>query len=243
VGDYPIVGNLGTLASDFNYGFRFASTALHIAPATLTAGLTGTVAKLYDGTNSATLVPGNYTLTGLLPGDNAALSNPAVGQYADGNVGTDKLVSVSGLTIFGASALNYVLASVNASAPIGVINAAVSKPTVGDGVLIDFIVRPLNPPLSSAVEGPGLINRGTEDVSDATSATSDTAEEADLVSTVTDSLGKSLSGAPGSVHVPTAVLIEGLLRQFQPAPGGLTPHGVPPVGQVYSSWGNEAFWQ
>jgi hypothetical protein len=41
----------------------------------------------------------------------------------------------------------------------------------------------------------------------------------------------------------TFVVIEGLLRQYSPPPGGATPHGVPPFGQIYSSWGNEAFWQ
>jgi len=41
----------------------------------------------------------------------------------------------------------------------------------------------------------------------------------------------------------TNVLIQGLLRQFNPPPGAARARAVPPVDQIYSSWGNEAFWQ
>ncbi len=63
-GDYAITGTLGTLASDFNYGFQFVNGNLHIDPAALTASLTGTVQKVYDGTTTATLTADNYQFTG-----------------------------------------------------------------------------------------------------------------------------------------------------------------------------------
>jgi hypothetical protein len=69
VGDYAIVAGLGTLASDLNYGFQFVNGTLHIDPATLTASLTGTVEKTYDGTTAATLTAANYQLSGIVAGD------------------------------------------------------------------------------------------------------------------------------------------------------------------------------
>jgi hypothetical protein len=48
-----------------------------------------------------------------------------------------------------------------------------------------------------------------------------------------------------TLRLPTSTsstaLLDGLLLLVR-APGN-TPHGVPPYGQVHSSWGNEAFWQ
>ena len=240
VGTYAITIAGGTAA---NYAITIRNNGtLAVGPAILSAGLTGTVTKVFDGTDSAALASGNYTLAGVLLGDNVALNNPANGQYADSNVGSNKSVGVSGLALSGTGASNYRLAATNVSAPIGVISAA-ADPTFDNSVLIDFIVRPLNTPLVSATAGIPAPVVGTHDATDATSATSEVGEDADLANTVADKLGKSLSGAPGSVQLSSTVLIEGLLRQFQPAPGGLTPHGVPPFGQIYSSWGNEAFWQ
>ena len=47
-----------------------------------------------------------------------------------------------------------------------------------------------------------------------------------------------------TLRIPTSAnstsVIDGLLVRV---PAGGTPHGIPPYGQVYSSWGNEAFWQ
>jgi autotransporter-associated beta strand protein len=89
----------------------------------LTAGLTGTVSKTYDGTVAATLAAGNYSLPGVISGDTVTLNNPASGTYDTGNVGVGKTVSVTGLAISGSSATNYTLSSTSASAAIGTITA------------------------------------------------------------------------------------------------------------------------
>jgi filamentous hemagglutinin family protein len=95
-----------------------------ITPATLTAGLTGTVSKVYDGTTAATLAAANYTLSGIIGGDNVALNDPTSGSYASANAGTGIGVSVTGLTLSGAAARDYMLASTTASANIGTITPA-----------------------------------------------------------------------------------------------------------------------
>ena len=205
--------------------------------ASLTASLTGTVQKSYDGTTAATLTAANYNLTGVISGDSATLNNPTSGVYDSKDSGTGKIVSVSGLAILGADRNNYVLISSSVSGAVGVI----TNPLVDNGVVADLIGRPFT---NTVVPPIVTIDLGAQNLSDATFATtSDTDEDSALVNTVSETLGKSLSGIPGSVQSSTTVLIEGLLRQFSPPPGGLTPHGVPPFGQVYSSWGNEAFWQ
>jgi fibronectin-binding autotransporter adhesin len=89
----------------------------------LTAGLTGTVSKTYDGTTAATLAAGNYTLPGVVSGDTVTLNNPTSGTYDTKNVGSGKTVSVTGLAISGLSAGNYTLSSTSTSGVIGVITA------------------------------------------------------------------------------------------------------------------------
>ena len=90
--------------------------------ATLTAGLTGSVTKNYNGTSAATLSAGNYTLSGVVSGDTVTLNETIKGNYDDRNAGTGKTVTVTGLSISGASSANYVLSSTSASAAIGTIN-------------------------------------------------------------------------------------------------------------------------
>jgi hypothetical protein len=90
--------------------------------ATLTAGLTGAVTKNYDGTSNATLTAINYTLSGIVSGDTVTLNNPTSGTYDSRDQGTVKTVTVTGLSISGASSANYALASTSASAAIGTIN-------------------------------------------------------------------------------------------------------------------------
>jgi hypothetical protein len=89
----------------------------------LTAGLTGTVSKTYDGTTAATLAAANYTLPGVLSGDTVNLNDPTSGTYDTKNVGTGKTVSVTGLAISGSSSSNYALSSTSTSGAIGVITA------------------------------------------------------------------------------------------------------------------------
>jgi len=89
----------------------------------LTAGLTGTVSKAYDGTTAATLATNNYTLPGVLNGDTVNLNDPASGTYDTKDAGTNKTVTVSALAISGSSSANYVLSSTSASGPIGAITA------------------------------------------------------------------------------------------------------------------------
>ncbi|HVM59772.1 MAG TPA: YDG domain-containing protein [Verrucomicrobiae bacterium] len=114
----------GVYPGDATYYGSVNSPALSqvVTQATLTAGLTGSATKNYNGTGFATLIPGNYTLSGVFSGDTVTLNDPSKAAYDTRNVGTGKLVTASGLAISGASASNYVLSSTSASAAIGTIN-------------------------------------------------------------------------------------------------------------------------
>jgi len=99
-----------------------------IDPKTVTAGLTGTVGKTYDGTTAATLNGGNYTLTGVIAGDTVALNDPSSGTYGATGPGSGIAVTVNGLALEGAKAGDYRLATTTVSANIGVISGSATPP-------------------------------------------------------------------------------------------------------------------
>jgi len=113
-----------TFAGDGTY--RSSSDNTHtftITRRSVTAGLTGSVTKVYDGNALATLSPANYVLSGIVSGDAVSLNNPTTGSYNNRNVGTGKRVTVNGLALSGAKASWYILTSNSANANIGTITA------------------------------------------------------------------------------------------------------------------------
>ncbi|HEX4152333.1 MAG TPA: YDG domain-containing protein, partial [Steroidobacteraceae bacterium] len=86
-----------------------------IAPAVLTASIIGNPTKVYDGTTSAVLSPGNYQLSGFVSGQGAALDPASPTNYASKHVGsqtiTATLVSSAYTADPGTLLSNYVLAT------------------------------------------------------------------------------------------------------------------------------------
>lgn len=96
VGSYA---NSMTVVDQTNYTVTGVDGALVINPAPITitgisGALTGTVSKVYDGTNAAVLTPANYVLTGWLGSDGATVTKTA-GTYNNANTGDAKPVTVS----------------------------------------------------------------------------------------------------------------------------------------------------
>src|SRR5262249_22819079 len=88
-----------------------ATAAANITPAPLTVSGATANDKVYDATTPTTLNTASAALVGAISGDAVALgTSGARGSFADKNVGTNKAVSVAGLTIAGAAAGNYALA-------------------------------------------------------------------------------------------------------------------------------------
>lgn len=122
VGSYAINHASGSLASELGYGFSYVSnaTGITVAPRTLTASLTGSVSKVYDGTTAASLSAGNYLLSNIYSSDEVGITNTA-GIFDTKNAGAGKTVTVNGLTLSGAASGNYQLASSSVSGAIGSI--------------------------------------------------------------------------------------------------------------------------
>src|SRR5262249_55967818 len=137
----PALDPRGGIAYDFKqYGATFGVTPvadsgkgfLYTVSPTATPSLTGTVSKVYDATNAATLTASNYSFTGAIDGDTIDLGASALsGTYDTPNVGSNKLVSVSGLALASPGAHNgtakvygYHLGATSASATVGVVTAA-----------------------------------------------------------------------------------------------------------------------
>ena len=91
VGTYA---NTMTVANQTNYNVTGINGALTIGAASLNSTLMGSVSKVYDGTNLATLNPGNYSITGWLGTDGATVTK-TLGTYNNVNVGVAQTVTVS----------------------------------------------------------------------------------------------------------------------------------------------------
>jgi hypothetical protein len=75
--------------------------------------------KVYDGTTAATVNLDGATLTGVVSGDAVTLNTNAVaGTFANATAETNKLVTVSGLTLEGADAGQYTLTQPTTTADI-----------------------------------------------------------------------------------------------------------------------------
>ncbi len=93
----------------------------------ITASLSGTASKIYDGTTTASIAGLSLGQSGAIDGDTVNLSALTSAAYDDKNVGAAKTVSSNALAITGASngaksVFGYTLASPNATGNVGTIN-------------------------------------------------------------------------------------------------------------------------
>ncbi len=112
-----------------------ATTKADIAKATLT--VTGITAsdRIYDRTTVPTLNVGRAALVGVVRGDTVTLdTSGAVGTFSDKSVGKRKTVSISGLTIGGAQADEYMLTQPTTTASITPMYLTVSGITASNKI-------------------------------------------------------------------------------------------------------------
>jgi hypothetical protein len=99
-------------AGNYLLASNTATTTADITPATISA-VTGITAasRVYDATTNATLNYGGAVgFTGIYGGDVLTVAT-ASGAFADKHAGTGKTVNISGITLGGADAGNYNLAT------------------------------------------------------------------------------------------------------------------------------------
>ena len=91
-----------------NYFPTYVSTYIEVNPRPVTVSGITAADKEYDGTTDAILNCENVTLEGKLDGDELTVTG--TGTFKDRNVGNEKTVTISGLTLGGSAAGNYCLA-------------------------------------------------------------------------------------------------------------------------------------
>ena len=136
--------NVGTNKTVSGSGFALSGTdagnyvlvqptfTASITPATLTVNGLAAGNKVYDATTVASIT-GSASVTGFSD-DNVSVTGSALGSFADKNVGTAKPVSVSGLSLSGSDAGNYVIASPSLTADITPRGVAVQGLTANSKV-------------------------------------------------------------------------------------------------------------
>ena len=131
-GAAPVGGGGPFVGPYVNYTITQPTTTADITPKNLTvAGITASN-RPYDGTTTATLNTASAALVGVVAGDTATVTlntAGAVGTFANKNVGNGKTVTVAGITLSGAAAGNYTLASTLATTTAA-ITAVTLTPTV-----------------------------------------------------------------------------------------------------------------
>ncbi|MCX5952201.1 MAG: YDG domain-containing protein [Cyanobacteria bacterium] len=138
--------SVGYTLSDGNNGNNYA-VSLATAPGTITPlplPVTGLVAnnKVYDATTVALL--GGSAAVSPFSGDEVSVGVTAVGAFSDKNVGVDKEVTVTGVTISGADSGNYnLLQQSGLKADIFKANLAVSGLVANNKVYDATTVAPL----------------------------------------------------------------------------------------------------
>jgi hypothetical protein len=113
----------GTDIANYELSSTTAVTTAEITPATLVPEIT-VDNKTYDGTTAAVII--DRSLSGIIDGDEVTLSGGSAA-FADKNAGTEKEVTATGLTLTGASSMNYELSSttITTQADIEKANASV----------------------------------------------------------------------------------------------------------------------
>ena len=81
-------------------------------PITVTLNASPKISRTYDGTTLASLVPANYSLSGVEGQDKVTISGTA--SYEDANAGTGKTITVDSFVLSGAEKDNYELTTVSA---------------------------------------------------------------------------------------------------------------------------------
>jgi outer membrane protein OmpA-like peptidoglycan-associated protein len=137
-----------------NYTLTQPGTSASITAAVLTvSGITATD-RVYDSTVSATdlLVKGSADLVGKQGSDVVTLSHSAAtATFANKNIGTNKAISISGITIGGTDAGNYTLTQPNTSASITAAVLTVSNVTAVSRIYDRTTVAALNTGAASLV--------------------------------------------------------------------------------------------
>ncbi|MBI4214054.1 MAG: hypothetical protein HY534_07080, partial [Chloroflexi bacterium] len=137
----------GAAATNYSLTSTTATASANITPASVTASVTA-ANKVYDGTTAATIV--TCSLSGIIGSDSVTCAS-ASATFADAEVGSDKTVTASGISLSGTAAGNYALASTTATTSANIV--ASSEPVMGVLVTMPGPIAPTLYTVSSAQPG------------------------------------------------------------------------------------------
>ena len=215
----------GAQQSNYNLTTTTAATTGNITASALTLVLNSSplLTKVYDGTTGATLVPANYTLTGIQGADIVTVTGNA--NYNSKDFGTGKTITVNSFALAGAQKDNYSLTTTTATV-IGNISTKALTVTADDKTKFQGAA---NPPLTLSYSG--FITG--EERTDLT-----TLPTASTTATIASAVGNyDITASGGSAVNYNFIFVKGTLKVIPGAPTSITLAAVPlfenrPVGTV-----------
>ncbi|WKW51488.1 two-partner secretion domain-containing protein [Rhodomicrobium lacus] len=181
--------------------YTIAATTAAITPKTLTVVGVTVSDKVYDGTTAA--VASNAALTGVISGDVVSLASGYAASFTDANAGSNKSVLLSGLSLTGAKASNYTIAStqtVKTTAAITPRALVLSGSKIADGTA-SISGAAIN--ASNLIKGDTVTLSGTARLGGSSSGVQAITSVSGLR---LDNANYTLVGAVGSVYVGSANL-------------------------------------
>ncbi|MCA0177383.1 MAG: YDG domain-containing protein [Proteobacteria bacterium] len=163
----------GAAAGNYLLTDTTASALADITPKAI-AAITGITAedKVYNGNTAAVLATTGASFTGMIVGDELTVAS-STGTFADKNVGSGKAVAITGLTLGGADAGNYTLATTTANTSAAITPkaiAAITGITAADKVYDGSITALL---ATTGAGFAGLVSGDTLSVASSTGAFAD----------------------------------------------------------------------
>lgn len=116
----------GPTAGNYSLASTSATTGADIIRANVTISGITAENKVYDGTDTATLVLGGVALNGKIGTDDLALGLGAAGRFNNKNAGVAKPVNVTGISLSGADANNYTLQNPTVTTNATITQASIS---------------------------------------------------------------------------------------------------------------------
>gem|GEM_PF-3685760 len=117
IGNYKVYATL----SRPNYNDEIVEADLIIQPKPLNVIAQGETSKVYNANTIVALNANNFTLEGVVNGENVLLINPVAGSLNTKNVGENKPVTINSLRLSGADSKNYALSATSLVANIAKI--------------------------------------------------------------------------------------------------------------------------
>ncbi len=197
------------------------SSSFTINPATVTATVTVND-KPYDATTAASIV--SRSLSGVIGSDDVTLGATGTATFANKDVGADKTVTVTGLSLTGTDAANYTLTQPTTKASITPATLTVTGLVAGDKVYDSTTAATLTgTPVLSGVLGTDdvrVAGTATGAFADPSAGTGKTVNVTGLSLTGTDAANYTLAQPTTTGNITKASTTTGVTSSANPSPTG-----------------------